>query len=105
MCEHTCEEKKKKNKKKLSNHRCSCIPLECARPCAGGERAIAMYSKNRGVVCEQWYEYTTYTTCYSKCREEKERRNKLWASMKKKELDASSIIEKKEKRRSLPLRD
>ena len=35
--------------------------LECTRPCADGERAIYMYSRNKGVVSERWYEYMTYT--------------------------------------------
>jgi hypothetical protein len=73
--------------------------LEYIRPCAGGERAIAVYSRNKNVVCEQWYEYTTHTHIHdSKCKREKERRrNKLGVDEKRREQDAPSITEKKEK--------
>jgi hypothetical protein len=74
--------------------------LQSTRPCAGGERAIAMHSRKKSVVCEQWYEYTTHTH-NSKHKGEKERRrrrNKLGVDEKKREQDAPSITEKKRKK-------
>lgn len=54
--ENTCTnervKKKKKKKKKLSNYRLFVYTLEYTRPCANGECAIGMYSRNKGVVCE-----------------------------------------------------
>jgi hypothetical protein len=73
--------------------------LEYIRPCAGGERAIAVYSRNKNVVCEQWYEYTTHTHIHdSKCKREKERRrNKLGVDEKKKRARCTIDYRKKRK--------
>ncbi len=57
MCE------KKEEQKEIIKLSLFVYTLEYTRPCASRKRAIGMYSRNKGVVCEQWYEYTTHTTC------------------------------------------
>jgi hypothetical protein len=74
--------------------------LQCTRPCAGGERAIAVHSRKKCVVCEQWYEYTTHIPFEIRGRNEwrRRRRNKLGVDEKKRrEQDAPTITEKKKK--------
>jgi hypothetical protein len=50
--------------------------LQSTRPCAGGERAIAMHSRKKSVVCEQWYEYTTHTQFETQGRKREEKKKK-----------------------------
>jgi predicted solute-binding protein len=75
--------------------------LEYIRPCAGGERAIAVYSRNKNVVCEQWYEYTTHTHTYTirNAREKKREEEINWVSMKKEESKMHHRLQKKKKRK------
>jgi len=50
--------------------------LEYTRPCASRKRAIGMYSRNKGVVCEQWYEYTTHTQHASRNTRERKKKER-----------------------------